>query len=438
VAIETAGVDVVAGPETLSITSVSRPPRPLATATERLTDQEIKALLGRIENGRAAFEAALDDKLKNSIIKNDRGEVNANEFFDDLQDQVRRTQERFASNYSASSEVLSLLQFATRVDAWAATQPAGFRGSKEWGALASDFRRLSAAYNSGLLRPGQPALGARARRLNDAELMTAVANVEKNMDAFRTAYDSALAGNTTLNPASRQTAIQNLDTMKTSARALHAALEKKQKGVAEANALFKGTGTMIDATLKLPADSPTAASWAPVREDLAKVALAYEVLVAAPETVTASYASESTRPLVTATDRLSDQEVQALLARIESDRSALEAALDDTLKNAIIRAPRGEVKTNEFFDDVQDQVQRTRERFSSKYSASSEVVTFSSWRRGSTRGHPHNQRAFADRRSGARSRPTSGALRQPTTRRSSGWDSRRVVNKPDGSTTPSS
>src|SRR6478752_7118819 len=196
--IETAGVDVVAGPEILSITSVSSPPRPLATATERLTDQEIKALLDRIEDRRAAFEAALDDSLKNSTIKSQRGDVNTNEFFDDMQDQVKRTRERFASNYSASSEVLSLLQFAARLDAWASRQPAGFRGSKEWGALAAEFRRLSAAYNSALLRPGQVALGARARRLNDAELATAVANVGKNMDAFRSAYDSALNANTSL------------------------------------------------------------------------------------------------------------------------------------------------------------------------------------------------------------------------------------------------
>jgi hypothetical protein len=371
---EDAPIDVVAGPETLSITSVSSPTRPLATATDRLTDQDVKALLERIENKRAAFEAALDQTLKNSTIRGPRGEVNTNEFFDDLQDQVRRTADRFASNYSASSEVLSLLQFAARLDAWASAQPAGFRGSKEWGALASDFRRLSAAYNSALLRPGQRALGAQARRVNDAELMAAVANVGKHMEAFRSAYDSALTGNTTLTSTNRQSAIHTVDGMRSGAEALHAALEKKQKGVGEANALLRGTGTMIDATLKLPADSATAAAWTPVREDLAKVALAYEVLVASPGVVTAGSATGSALPLATATDRLTDQEIQALLARIESERSAFEAALDDTLKNAIIRAPRGEVKTNEFFDDVQDQVQRSRERFSSTYSASSEVL----------------------------------------------------------------
>ncbi len=248
----------------------------LVTANERLTDQEVKALLESIEKKRSAFEAALDLKLKNSTIKSERGEVNTNEFFDDLQDQVRRARERFSSNYSASSEVLSLLQYATRLESWASTQPAGFPGSREWGVLATDFRRLSAAYNSGLLRPGQQALGEQARRINDEELVMATANVEKNMDAFRNAYDSALAANTNLTPASRQTSIKNVDGMKNSARALNAALGKKQKGVTEANTLLKGSAVMIDATLKLPPNSSAAAAWVPVREELTKVALAYE------------------------------------------------------------------------------------------------------------------------------------------------------------------
>jgi len=247
-----------------------------ASAIDRLTDQEMKKLFDTIEEDRSKFEGALDDKQKNTTIKDARGEVNANEFFDDFQDQVQRASDRFESDYSASSEVLSLLQYATRLDAWASTQPAAFRGSREWVALATDFRRLSAAYNSSLLRSGQKALGDQARRLNDAELVTVAANVEKNMDAFRNAYDSALAANANLTPASRQTAIKSVDGMTNNARALHAALGKKQKGVSEANALLKASAVMIDTTLKLPPNSSAAAAWAPVREELSKVALAYE------------------------------------------------------------------------------------------------------------------------------------------------------------------
>ena len=179
----------------------------LATASARLTDSEVKALLENIENKRATFEASLDDKLKNSTIKSERGEVKVNEFFDDFQDQVQRARERFKSDYSASSEVLSLLQFGGRIEGWASTQPAGFKGSKEWGALATDLRRLASAYNTTLLTPGQQGLGnAQARRINDDELVTAAANVEKRIDAFRSAYDGALAANTALTPESRKSA----------------------------------------------------------------------------------------------------------------------------------------------------------------------------------------------------------------------------------------
>ena len=71
---------VVATSETPTIKDTSGPL--LVTARERLTDQEVAALLERIEKKRSAFEAALDDKLKNSTIKGERGEVNTNEFFD--------------------------------------------------------------------------------------------------------------------------------------------------------------------------------------------------------------------------------------------------------------------------------------------------------------------------------------------------------------------
>ena len=203
-----------------------------ASAIDRLTDDEVKKLFDTIENDRSAFEGALDDKQKNTTIRGARGEVNANEFFDDFQDQVQRARDRFRDDYSASSEVLSLLQYATRLQGWTATQPAGFPGSKEWGVLSTDLRRLAAAYNTALPNPGQQGLGsvAQARRINDDELVTAAANVEKKLGGFRTAYDSALAANTNITPEMRQAAIQQVDVMQKNAKALTAALAKDQEG----------------------------------------------------------------------------------------------------------------------------------------------------------------------------------------------------------------
>jgi hypothetical protein len=65
--------------------------------------------------------------------------------------------------------------------------------------------------------------------------------------------------------------------MKTNARALNAVIASNQKGIAEAEALLRSSSVMIDTSLKLPQGSAAAAAWTPVRDELAKVALAYEV-----------------------------------------------------------------------------------------------------------------------------------------------------------------
>ena len=248
----------------------------VASAAARLSDQEVKALLGSIENKRSAFEGSLDDTLKNSTIKTPRGEIKTNEFFDDLQDQVTRTRERFDSDYSASSEVISLLQYASRLDTWATSQPAGFRGSQQWTALAADFRRLAAAYNTTLLGIVQQGGSDQARRVNDAELKTTAANIDKNLEGFQKAYAGALTANAALTPENRQSAITNVDAMKASAKALATAVDKKEKGEVEADALMKANSAMIATTLKLPPDAAANAAWTPVRNDLVKIALAYE------------------------------------------------------------------------------------------------------------------------------------------------------------------
>jgi hypothetical protein len=171
------------------------------------------------------------------------------------------------------------LQYATRLQGWTATQPSGFAGSKEWGVLATDLRRLASAYNTAMPNPGQQGLGsiAQARRINDDELVKAAANVEEKIDGFRTAYDSALAANTNITPETRQAAIQQVDAMKKNAQALNAALASDKEGVAEADALLKGTRGIIDTASKLPPSSPATVSWTPLRDDLATIALAYEI-----------------------------------------------------------------------------------------------------------------------------------------------------------------
>jgi len=245
----------------------------VAQAADRLTDKEVQDLLASVENTRSKFEAALDKGLKNTVIQGARGDVNTNEFFDDLQDQVERTRERFKKDYSASSEVIALLGYGTRLEVWVKKQRVGFQGSSEWTPFAADLHRLAKAYNTTIPMPN----GGIARRYNDSELITAAANVEKMVDPFRHELDLSLTGKQGLSPANHQATLAQVDTLKSHSHALNQSLANNGKGVAEADALIRQALIIVDWISKNPLSATTNVKWAPLRRELGKIAFAYEV-----------------------------------------------------------------------------------------------------------------------------------------------------------------
>jgi hypothetical protein len=79
-------------------------------------------------------------------------------------------------------------------------------------------------------------------------------------------------------------------------------------------------------------------------------------------------------PVVSA-DRLNDKAVKELIDRIDDERDRFEDQLDGELKRSIIRGPRGEVNVERYLDDLQENVDKLKERFKSDYAGSAEVTT---------------------------------------------------------------
>jgi hypothetical protein len=244
-------------------------------AADRLNDEDLQKLLQSIEQNRSKFEGALDDELKNSTLRGPRGEVKTNEFFDDLQDQVNRARERFSSDYSASSEIVALLDYTSRLDTWVKGQSTTFKGSAEYAPFAADLRRLASAYNTTFPQPAN----ATARRINDAELLAAAANVEKYIDPFKKEFDATLTSpnNQQIVGTSGQVAAGRVDTLKANAHALHARLADKQKGIEEAQALITQALSLAHDLPRYSLTPGATSAWIPLRAELGRVAEGYEM-----------------------------------------------------------------------------------------------------------------------------------------------------------------
>jgi hypothetical protein len=74
-------------------------------------------------------------------------------------------------------------------------------------------------------------------------------------------------------------------------------------------------------------------------------------------------------------ERLSDNDVKEIIEAVNHGRDRFEDQLDGKIKNATLRGPRGEVKIEDYLQDLQDNVNKLKERFDKNYSAGAEVTT---------------------------------------------------------------
>ena len=76
-----------------------------------------------------------------------------------------------------------------------------------------------------------------------------------------------------------------------------------------------------------------------------------------------------------AAERPTDKDVKQLVERINSERDRFEDQLDGKLKRSIIRGPGGEVNVERYLDDLQENVNKLKERYTPQYAASAEATT---------------------------------------------------------------
>jgi hypothetical protein len=76
-----------------------------------------------------------------------------------------------------------------------------------------------------------------------------------------------------------------------------------------------------------------------------------------------------------AADRPTDKDLKQLIERIDNERDRFEDQLDGDLKHSVLRGPRGEVNVERYLDDLQENVDHLKDRFSPTNSASAEATT---------------------------------------------------------------
>jgi hypothetical protein len=246
---------------------------PVGLSADRLNDKDVKELVDRIDSERDRFEDQLDGKLKRSIIRGPRGEVNVERYLDDLQENMDKLKGRFTREYAASAEVTTVLRMASDIDRYMSTLPPDFDGASEWKRLASSLGELAGAY--GVSLPLSDSV--QARRLNDREVQVTASNVAKSADAYRKALASSLKQDRSIPPATRDASVSDANALKDDAKKLASLVGDGRPATGEAQALLRRAAAVRSAAAGRTLSAGAQSAWGDVSTGLEKVAQAFNL-----------------------------------------------------------------------------------------------------------------------------------------------------------------
>ncbi|HKE87940.1 MAG TPA: hypothetical protein VKB50_29495 [Vicinamibacterales bacterium] len=239
-------------------------------AADRLTDRDVKALVERIDEGRKRFEDALDDKLKDDIVRTPTGEVDVKRYLDDFEENIERLKARLKPDYAASAEAAAVLRQGSAIEAFFRAQPPGTRGESEWNRLATDLQALARAYGAEFPLGEHTAV----RRIGDRELAGAVDSVAQTADRLKGSLDSDLKKGAPADQPTREAAVRDADQLSKDARALRDRVKDGKPSSAEADRLLAQASKMhaFIGSHQLPM---SAGLWSEVPMRLQSIATAY-------------------------------------------------------------------------------------------------------------------------------------------------------------------
>jgi hypothetical protein len=117
------------------------------TSAYRLTDEQVKTLLDRIERDSETFRKSLDDALDKSRFNSTGAEDDINAFVKGFEEASDRLEDRFDKKQSAAGDAEEVLRRAARIDAFMRTHSLTPRAQEDWQKLRADLDEIAAAYS---------------------------------------------------------------------------------------------------------------------------------------------------------------------------------------------------------------------------------------------------------------------------------------------------
>jgi cytochrome c556 len=155
----------------------------------RVSDEQVRDLLSRMDTGIAAFRASFDQAINRSPINGSRAEEDVNQSVNDFKQAADRLRDRVQNRRADATDVEDVLRRASAIDGFMTRNALDGAAERDWRSVRRDLDQLAGAY--GVASNWTRAQNAPSR-LNDEQVKQLLTRTKKNADQFRQSLDQAL------------------------------------------------------------------------------------------------------------------------------------------------------------------------------------------------------------------------------------------------------
>jgi DNA-binding TFAR19-related protein (PDSD5 family)/mRNA-degrading endonuclease YafQ of YafQ-DinJ toxin-antitoxin module len=247
-----------------------------AGAQERMTDDQLKNLIERVEKSTDNFRAALDSSLDKSLLDGSRTEDNINQFVKDFEQAADRLEDRYGDRNAAAGLVSEVLRRASFIDNFMLRHALTPSAQSSWATLRTQLDDLARAYQVSWSWAG---VSGRPYRASENEIKSLLERIEKGADRFSDSLKDALSETRAGSGRAEENVNQFAKDLETATDRLKNQFSDDYAAVGMVTEVLR-RGVRLDRFMRRHQLTARAQSdWSALRRDLDELARAYNVSV---------------------------------------------------------------------------------------------------------------------------------------------------------------
>ena len=342
----------------------------------RVRDSQVQYLLNRIEQRTDSYKRAMDTALDRSVLQNTDTEDMVMNYITDFENATDALSQKFDSRNSVGADVEDVLTRAAYINAFMQRNRLNAAAQAQWNSVRSDLNTLAGYYSvrwnwaNPVTTRTTTVMTSPPYRVSDANVQNLLTRIETRTDNFKRVINNSL-DRSRLNNTDSEDSINNyIADFESATDSLKERFDSRRSVASDVENVLSRASVIEGFLNDYRTNANSQRIWNLLKTDLNTLAQYYNVSWdwRNPRMLPNNNTQVGAVPY-----RVSDTNVQSILARIEQRTDSFKLEMNNSLDRSVLNNTRSEDAINRYITDFEAATDMLRRNFDTRRSTTADV-----------------------------------------------------------------